>query len=194
VNHVDSTEVPDFDDLYRSDPDPWEVGSSWYERRKLALLMASLPYECYPRAWEPGCGIGVSTAALAERVTVSMSASDASPVAVDLARQRCADLSHVTVRQSRLPEVPLDAPVDLVVVAEFLYYVPDLQSALDALWSATKSGAHLVFMHWAHQPEDAYRSGPEMHAAVAADASHRRAVRLVTHAETDFQLDIYEAT
>ena len=32
--------------------------------------------------------------------------------------------------------MPLDGTVDLLLVAEFLYYVPDLPAALDALWSA----------------------------------------------------------
>ena len=57
--------IPDFDALYRADPDPWEVGSSWYERRKLSVLLASLPRQHYAVAWEPGCGPGLTTTALA---------------------------------------------------------------------------------------------------------------------------------
>ena len=34
--------VPDFDTLYRDDPDPWQVASSFYEQRKRAVLLASL--------------------------------------------------------------------------------------------------------------------------------------------------------
>ena len=44
---------PDFDAMYDADPDPWEVETSWYERRKLAVHLASLPRERYATAWEP---------------------------------------------------------------------------------------------------------------------------------------------
>ncbi len=113
---------PDFDAIYGANPDPWQVGTSWYERRKLAVLLASLPRERYPTGWEPGCGPGFVTAALAGRVD-DLVATDGSRVAVRLARQRC---RRADIRVSELPEVPLGTPVELVVVAEFLYYVPDL--------------------------------------------------------------------
>jgi len=35
--------IPDFESMYRADSDPWQVQTSWYERRKLAVLLASLP-------------------------------------------------------------------------------------------------------------------------------------------------------
>jgi hypothetical protein len=46
-----STGVPDFEAMYRRDEDPWRVETSWYERRKLAVLLASLPRERYRRGW-----------------------------------------------------------------------------------------------------------------------------------------------
>jgi len=84
-------------------------------------------------------------------------------------------------------------PVELIVAAEFLYYVPDLSRALDALWSVAAPGSHVAFLHWAHRPDDAYRSGPDMHAQIAIDAVDRDALRVVAHSEADFMLDIYEA-
>ncbi len=185
--------LPDFDALYNADPDPWQVASTWYEQRKLAVLLAALPLPRYARTWEPGCGPGVTTTALANR-TGELIATDSSPAAVALAVERCKGLSHVTVRRSALPAVPVTPPVDLVVVAEFLYYVRDLQAALESLWSVTAPGAHMVFLHWAHRPDDAFRSGPDMHAQIAIDAVDRNALRLVSHADQDFTLDIYEAT
>jgi len=185
--------LPDFDALYSADPDPWQVSSTWYEQRKLAVLLSSLPRRHYPRAWEPGCGPGITTTALADRAG-ELVATDSSQAAVDLAVERCKGLSHVTVERSVLPEVPVTPPVDLVVVAEFLYYVEDLRAALESLWSVTAPGAHMVFLHWAHRPDDAFRSGPDMHAQIAIDAVDRNALRLVSHADRDFSLDIYEAT
>ena len=34
--------VPDFEALYRRDADPWQVASSFYEQRKLELVLAAL--------------------------------------------------------------------------------------------------------------------------------------------------------
>ena len=185
--------LPDFDAVYRDDPDPWRVESSWYEQRKLAVMLSALPRERYARCWEPGCGPGVTTTSLAARAD-ELIATDSSAVAVDLASRRCRDLGHVRVERSSLPDVPVTPPVGLIVAAEFLYYLPDLQAALDALWSVAAPGSHVVFMHWAHRPNDAFRSGPDLHAEIAIDAIDREALRVVTHADTDFLLDVYEAT
>jgi trans-aconitate methyltransferase len=184
-------EPPDFDAVYAIDPDPWKVASSWYERRKLAALLAALPAERYDSAWEPGCGIGVATAALAERAR-HLVASDASPVAVRRTQARTARLPNVDVVVSRLPEVPIDGPVDLIVVAEFLYYLGDVSDALEALWSATRDGTHLAVQHWAHAPHDAHVSGPEVHRLIADYAASRGAAHLVAHEDQDFLLDVYE--
>jgi predicted TPR repeat methyltransferase len=183
---------PDFDALYAADADPWRVESSWYERRKRSVLMASLPREQYASAWEPGCGTGVTTEALASRVR-SLVSSDLSGVAVDAARQRCASLPHVRCVVSALPDVPFEGVVDLIVAAEFLYYVSDLDSALAAVWSRLAPGGHLVVMHWAHHPHDAFRSGPATQASLASHAEGSGAVRRVAHVDADFLLDVYEA-
>ena len=184
---------PDFDAMYDADPDPWDVETSWYERRKLAVLLACLPRERYASAWEPGSGPGITTRALAGR-TDHLTASDSSAVALRLAERRCEGLGHVDLRLSTLPEVPLDQPVELVVVAEFLYYLPDRDAALAALWSATAPGGHLLFMHWLAHPDDAHLSGAQLQQDVAAYAERREARRLVHHLDEDFRLDVYEVT
>jgi trans-aconitate methyltransferase len=182
---------PDFDAMYDADPDPWDVETSWYERRKLAVLLACLPCEHYATGWEPGSGPGITTRALAARVG-QLTASDVSAEAVRLAEQRCADLGHVTIRRSTLPDVPLTDPVELVVVAEFLYYLPDRAAALEALWRATAPGGHLLSMHWRHLPDDAHLSGAQMQDEVATSAAQHGARRLVQHLDEDFRLDVYE--
>ncbi|CAN5512383.1 SAM-dependent methyltransferase [soil metagenome] len=184
-------DVPDFEAMYQQDADPWHVETSWYERRKLAILLASLPRERYRRAWEPGCGPGIVSTALAAHVD-ELVATEVSDTAVGLAERRTAHLAGVQVRRSELPEVPLDAPVDLLIVAEFLYYVRDLQGALDVLWSTCAPAAHVVFLHWAHRPHDAFRGGPEMHAHICLDTMRRGVSSLVKHIDEDFLLDVYE--
>ena len=183
--------APDFDAMYGDDDDPWQVETSWYERRKLDVLLATLPREHYGRAWEPGCGPGVVSARLAARVD-ELVASDSAQVALALAGRRPGMPEHVRFVPSELPEVPLEGTVDLLIVAEFLYYVPDLPAALDALWSVCAPGTHVVFLHWAHRPRDACRGGPEMHARICLDSQRRHAVKVISHTDRDFLLDVYE--
>jgi trans-aconitate methyltransferase len=183
---------PDFEALYSADEDPWKVQSSWYERRKRSVLLASLPRETYASGWEPGCGPGITTLALAPRVA-SLVSSDLSSVAVAAARQRCASLPHVRCAVSALPDVPFDGLVDLVVVAEFLYYLRDLDAALAAVWSALAPTGHLAVVHWAHHPHDGFLSGPAEQAGVQSYAAGRGAVRRVAHVDEHFLLDVYEA-
>ena len=182
---------PDFEAMYAADPDPWSVQTSWYERRKLAVLLAALPRERYRRAWEPGCGIGVGTAALADR-TNDLVASDGSSRAVAATRDRTAVMPHVRVVESDLPEVPLDAPVDLVVAAEFLYYLDGLAAGVTALWAACAPGAHLACVHWARHPHDGYLSGVQLHGLLRLSATERGARHLVDHRDDDFVLDVFE--
>ena len=182
---------PDFDAMYDADPDPWDVETSWYERRKLDVLLACLPRLHYATAWEAGSGPGITTRALAPRVG-HLVASDGSAAAVRLAERRCADLDHVDVRQSTLPDVPMAHTVELVVAAEFLYYLPDREVALESLWRALAPGGHLLSMHWRHPPDDAHLSGEQMQDEVAAFARKRGARRLVHHLDEHFRLDLYE--
>jgi trans-aconitate methyltransferase len=175
-----SVRPPDFEALYAADADPWQVESSWYERRKRAVLLASLPRARYSSAWEPGCGIGVSTYALADRCD-HLVASDYADSA-----------AHVDVVVSRLPEVAVQRPVELLLLAEVLYYLPDLPDVLERLWSATRPGTHVAVQHWAHDPHDAFVSGPEAHQLVEGYASAQGARRLVAHRDEDFLLDVYE--
>ena len=184
--------VPDFEALYLGDPDPWQVTTSWYERRKRTVLLASLPRERYATAWEPACGVGATTLELAERVDDDLLATDPAPSSVRLTAARCRHLTHVRTEPSGLPDGPAAGSRELVVAAEFLYYLPDTEQATDALLAACAPGGHLVVQHWRHLPHDAWRSGEEQHAAVAVAARRAGAELLVAHQDTDFLLDVYE--
>ena len=71
-----SAPVERFAELYRDGRgDPWRTRTSWYERRKLAVLLAALPAQRYRHAAEPGCGTGELTRLLATRCD-AVTASD----------------------------------------------------------------------------------------------------------------------
>lgn len=188
---VNSVAALDFDGMYLADPDPWQVTTSDYERRKNEVLLASLPFRHYALVWEPGCGVGVLSRELAARAD-RVVASEASHVAARLAAERCADLTRVSVHHTALPDVPpLPGPVDLVLAAEFLYYLPDLATSLEALWSQLRAGGHLATIHWRHDADDLTRSGARLHADLVEDSSRRGADHLVHHDDQHFVLDIF---
>ena len=123
-----------FDEMYAGSADPWAVGSSWYEARKRAVLLAALPNQRYRLAWEPGCSLGDLTVELATRCA-RVVASDVSARAVTQTRQRTADLGNVEVAVARLPDeappIALGA-ADLVVLSEVLVLPRRVRAAAHA--------------------------------------------------------------
>ena len=119
------TEPADLDylnSLYARDSDPWHLRGSWYERRKLQLMLACLPRERYAAAFEPGCSVGEVTARLAERCDLVL-AADFHADAVTAARKRTAGAANVEVRQLLLPQQwPSGTRFDLIVLSEIGYF------------------------------------------------------------------------
>ena len=125
---------PDFETLYQHDADPFDVATSWYERRKEAVLLSSLTREHYASAWDAACGTGHLAHALGERCDRVL-ATDASPTAVRLTADRTRDAPRVRALVSRLPVRPVEA------AAVELYEASgrNRRSVLDAADSALRS-------------------------------------------------------
>ncbi|KAG0772942.1 hypothetical protein G6F22_015306 [Rhizopus arrhizus] len=49
---LDALDAHHFERLYRKDDDPWRVATAWYERRKRAVLLATLARERYGHIFE----------------------------------------------------------------------------------------------------------------------------------------------
>ncbi|CAN5441609.1 hypothetical protein BH24ACT9_BH24ACT9_03680 [soil metagenome] len=183
-----------FEALYEGNADPWQVGTSRYERRKRAVLLASLPRERYSCIWEPGCSLGHLSAELALRCDRLVS-SDISARAVLRARELIA-AQHVTIQHVTIEvaQTPAQAPVlgprscDLVVLSGFLYYLPDRDRAATIELAATllAPGGHLVVAHWRGHPADAHCSGEQANAEVVAALGGS----LVHHVDEHFVLDV----
>ena len=174
-----------FEDMYRNDPDPWKFRTSWYEQRKYAVTVASLPREHYGSVWEPGCSIGVLTRLLAGGA-VRVAASDVSATAVRAAREEAP--ANVTVERVTLPARP-EGAYDLVVLSELLYYLDarDREQVLADSEAVTGPGADLVVVHWRHHPGDAHAPGAEVNEQVRRRPGWTSVVR---HEEADFVLDV----
>ena len=164
------TKIPPsyFDDLYRKDPDPWGFESLWYEARKYALTVASLPQARYGSAFEAGCANGALSELLAGRCD-RLIAADASETAVRRARTRLEPLANVDVRQLVLPEEWPDRRFDLIVLSEVLYYLDEAELAtlLESAVQTLAADGEIVVVHWLGKT-DYPLSGGRVHEIVHA--------------------------
>jgi SAM-dependent methyltransferase len=117
-----------FDRIYAAAADPWSVETSAYEREKYDTTLGALGDRRFGRGLEIGCSIGAQTIRLAERCDALL-ALDLAAEAVRRARERCAGLSHVEVRQARIPGDWPEGVWDLIVISEVLYFL----SAVDVV-------------------------------------------------------------
>lgn len=182
-----------FQQLYQQDDDPWHVRHSWYEQRKRNLLLAALPAQRYHHVFEPACGNGELTAALARRAD-QVTASDFSPAAVELTKRRLRqtpDAGRVAVLCQRVPqEWPRDAAFDLIVISEMAYYLSpaELREVRQQCLNTLTMHGTLVLCHWRHSFADRVQSTGEVHACFEASPELYRIAR---HEEADFLLDVW---
>jgi hypothetical protein len=178
-----------FDAMYRSDPDPWQFESSWYEHRKYALTVAALPDRRYRYGFEPGCSIGVLTSLLARRCD-RLLATDIVPDVLDRARRRMPEADRVRFELRAIPEDWPDGPFDLVVLSEIAYYfdAETLEGVADRLGATTTTGATVIGVHWRGSTNYPL-TGEEAHTILAAHPSLRLRAH---HLEPDFVLDVWE--
>lgn len=168
--------------------DPWSVESRWYERRKRAITLASLPADRYRRALEIGSSIGALSAELGDRCD-ELLAVDLLAAAVDQAPLRLADREQVAVQQFDLRASIPAGPFDLVVLSEVGYYLTrsQLDETLSAIDARIGDRGTLLACHWRHPVAEHVLTGDEVHAAIAA----RGVPRIARHEEADFVLEVY---
>lgn len=178
-----------FEKIYADDFDPWGFESRWYEARKYALTVASLPRPRYRRAFEPGCSIGVLTSMLAEHCD-ALVASDPVPKVAEFARNRMKQSRHVSVRTEAIPETWPEGDFDLIVFSEVAYYLTSagLTELLARVDDSLLPGGHIVAVHWTGKT-DYPLEGREVHRRFD---QHPSLVSISTHEEKDFLMNVYE--
>lgn len=177
-----------FEEFYRGGADPWGFQDRWYERRKRAMTLASLPRERFRSAFEPGCSIGVLTAELAARCDTLL-ATDVAERPLDAARLRLQGMPGVRLERRAVPADWPTGSFDLVVLSEVGYYcsASDLRRLVDLAAGALTDDGVLLACHWRHDVPDYPLGGDEVHAALR---SHPALAVLVTHLEEDFVLEV----
>ena len=183
----DSLGVDFFDTFYEGKKDPWGFESRWYEERKRALTLASLPRPRFTSGLEIGCSTGVLTAELAKRCD-ELTAVDIAAAPLEKARARVGQ--DVTLLQLATPAQWPQGRFDLVVLSEVGYYysADHLEQVITQVLESLTPDGVVVACHWRH-PVAAYPlSGDTVHAALAARAELGLAAR---HEEEDFLLEVY---
>jgi len=175
----------EFDAFISRHDDPWGFETRWYEERKRALLLASLPRARFDSALELGCATGVLTAELAAR-SGRLLAVDASAEALRRAASRVAGVEFARLT---LPEQWPEGRFDLIVLSEVAYYwsADDLRLALARIRASLSPGGVLVACHWRHPIDGAPLDATGVHAAIA----RMGLTRSVRHAEDDFLLEVW---
>ena len=187
-----------FDDFYARHDDPWGFDTRWYEERKRALVLATLPRPRFRNALELGCATGALTVALAARADRVLGL-DASVDALDRARARLAsrtDIGGVTLERATLPQEWPESPngtFDLVVLSEIGYYwgPQDLRDAARKTLGSLSEDGVLVACHWRHPVAEYPGTADDVHAVLRSLPGLRLLAR---HEEEDFFLDVLVRT
>lgn len=189
--------MTDFDALYQQHSDPWQIRSSWYERRKRELLLACLPKEHYRKTLELGCGTGEMTAQLAQRST-TVHAVDLSPIALQRCHQHLKAMGIHNVHTScvRVPEVwPINEPCefDLLVVSELAYYLEDteIDGFIEGCQRALETGGDWLMCHYLPSFHDRRQDTQWLHQRIT-DTLNKEPI--VTHSDEAFLLNIWRQT
>lgn len=178
-----------FENYYQKNDDPWGFRSRFYEKRKRAILLASLPRERFDSVWEIGCSNGELAAHLAERSDFLL-ATDGNERATALAQERLASIPGIRVEQSWLPRDCPEEVFDLIVLSEVGYYLSRHElKELTKLLSARLSGTGVfVACHWRVPIEGCELDGEGVHRILRQGLPWHYAC---SHIEPDFILDIW---
>lgn len=174
-----------FDERYARERDPWATRSAWYERRKRALVLASLPQEHYRMAVEVGCGTATLTAALAVRCEAALGVDASLPALVE-ARRSLDGIPNAWVEHRAAHDGLPVADIDLVVLSELGSYI-EADALRGLLHQARDAGAHVALCHWRGDSDDMLASAEEVHALAAGVEGLRR---VVEHRDEAFLLDV----
>lgn len=175
-----------FESRHQRRRDPWGFETRWYEERKRAMTLASLPSSRFETGLEIGCSIGVLTDALVSRVD-SLLAIDVSQAAVDRARERLGGRARVE-RADVLSDFP-SGTFELIVLSEVGYYfdAKSLERVLDSVEHALAPGGTVIACHWRHPVTDYPLRGDAVHEALR----RRPLITTVLHEEKDFVLEVF---
>jgi len=179
-----------FEDLYRTNPDPWRFETSGYEAGKYAHTLAVVAEAPVARGLELGCSIGVLTRQLASRCD-RLVATELSETALDQARRRCAGCGNIEFVLAERVIDGIDATFDLMLLSEVVYYWDDqdLRVVASAIADHLAAGGRLVLVHWLGET-DYPRSADDAVRSLRALVSELFDVEAETR-NADYRMDVW---
>lgn len=193
MRSLDPSGAEFFERKYRDaeNGDPWQFATSRYELQRYDCIVTALSGRRYRNAFEPGCSIGVLTSKLAA-LADSLTACDVSPTAVDLARNRCRELSNVTISCEPLDHTTNWRSYDLVVLCEVGYYFEETswRRLIEAMVLDLKPGATVLASHWLGVSPDHLQSGDSVQEALG----HRLLQPILQERHPGFRMDQWVRT
>lgn len=182
-----------FDRMYAESPDPWGFTTRWYERRKVALTLASLSQERYESCFEPGCSIGVLTEQLARRCdhVIATDIADSALASAD-SRLTTGGVTNVELRQWALGEQWPEETFDLIVLSEVGYYIAPVDAAqvvANAVGHLGSAGT-LLSAHWRRPVAEYPSDGDGFHAVLDRSPGIDRLSRYV---DEDVVIEVFVA-
>ena len=160
---------------------------AWHERRKRQLLLSALRRPRYQRVFEPDCGFGHLTRALAQRCE-NVVAADRDELAVAQAQLDLGQMPNVDLSTMRVPEEWPQGYFDLIVLGEFLYYLTrdQIRAVARCALQSLEPNGELIACHWRQPMPESQIGGDEVHAELHAALPLQFALR---HQEADFILE-----
>lgn len=187
--------LPDtyFDQMYAESDDPWQLTSRWYERRKYAITLATLPNEHYRHAFEPGCSVGELTRRLAERCD-RVTSTDVAATALMRADRLLRDAGsrdQVTLIRGSIDQPWPPGPFDLVVLSEVAYYLDadNLRAVLDRECPRLPAGTTVVSAHWRHPVADYPISGDRANEVIAGTPGVHS---IGSYCDADVRIEVFD--
>lgn len=153
-----------FDELYKKSDDPWEYEQRWYEERKRQICLALLLKPVYSKVLEIGCSNGVFSQHLAQRAK-QLICLDANSKAIQLAKTRLENLSHVQVIQQRIPDQFPAGSFDLIIISEIMYYLKpeELSRLIEKVENSLTSQGVVLCCHWRYPIDGFVLTGEKVH-------------------------------
>jgi predicted TPR repeat methyltransferase len=144
-----------FEQLYRSNPDPWGFQTSVYEQTKYRDSLDVLAGRHFASGLEVGCSIGVLTRMLASRCD-GLLGVDIVEAPLAAARARCAGVSQVRFERMHIPQDWPDEQFDLIVLSEVLYFLSpdDIHHCVRRVMDTLLPGGAVLLVNWVGETDD----------------------------------------
>ncbi|REA63661.1 methyltransferase [Dyadobacter luteus] len=185
-----------FNELYSSNPDPWNFEHSEYEKAKYEQTMLMIPDTIYNAGLEIGCSNGLLTLRLRQRCR-NLLAVDSSSVAVEKAAERLAGFTNVTFAEMEVPAEFAEGKFDLIVFSEVGYFMTeqDLLITREKIVDALSDAGHLLLVHWTGPVAEFPLTGERVHELFLECASsqlQKSLVHLQNHTDPQYRMDMFQ--